>query len=60
MKQYTNGFFLFLAGLLIIGCGCEVDRPADEEKQVGLFTESGELLAVRNTAVVILRFGRSR
>ncbi len=59
MRIITTGFFMLLISLLIAGCGEDADKQSDEEQQVGLFTESGELMAVRNTAVVMPRFRRS-
>jgi HlyD family secretion protein len=59
MKIITTGFFLLLASLMIAGCGSEDDKLVGEDEQVRLFTESGELMAVRNTAVSMPRFRRS-
>jgi HlyD family secretion protein len=59
MNILKAGLFLLLVCLIIAGCGGEDDKLTSEDEQVRLFTESGELMAVRNTAVIMPRFRRS-
>ncbi len=53
MRISTSIAFLLLPPLLIDGCGCGGGRQEDAgpDEVVGLFTESGELMAVSNTNV---------